>query len=113
MRMRESNRATKETGANTPVPEIMMPAVVAIHAPRMKKGICFAQSRPANIAGRANALNIAAMNKFPYYCMKKHALLLIEGFQYRIFNSPLAGVLCSAIFCIKKAYTNHSVLVNP
>src|SRR5712692_344453 len=70
--MREiSVRATKETDANTPVSMRIMLAAAAIHIPCMEKGICFARSCPANIAGCVVALDPAGIVELQYVLLRK------------------------------------------
>jgi len=61
MRVIISVRATKETDANTPVSMRIMLAAAVIHIPCMEKGIRFAQSCPANIAGCVVALDVVGI----------------------------------------------------
>jgi hypothetical protein len=87
-----SSSTNKETDVNTPVPIIMMLAVaaVAIHIGCIQKGIRFARSVPANIAGSVVALHAAII------LLLRNLICLIHSFyegHIEALNSNIAGVL--------------------
>jgi hypothetical protein len=87
-----SNSTNKETDVNTPVPIIMMPAVaaVAIQIGCIQKGIRFARSLPATIAGCVVALHVADI--LPLRNLICSNLLCYEG-HIEALDSNIAGIL--------------------